>query len=183
LLHLHLYLVFPALRRSRSSASPSPMVCRRLITSVKSSLTARRFYALIVLRIHRICYSACRSSSGRSSLPSYSLRAVLGGWGFTKATDQQRVNAFFRRSICCGYSPPDLPPFEELCLAADQLLSSNILTNSGYLLHRFLPPPTAASQNYNLRIRPHNRQLTLHSGHLTDSNFLLTCYMQTYTIL
>jgi len=65
----------------------------------------------------------------------------------------------------------DLPPLEGLGQAADQQLFSNILTTSGHLLHRFLHPPTAASLNYNLRIRPHNRQLTLHSGHLTDSNF------------
>jgi len=89
---------------------------------------------------------------------------------YTIIWKKQRVNAL-RRSIRCGYCPPDLPPFKELCQAADQLLFSNILTNSGHLLHRFLPPPTAASQNYNLRIRPHNRQLTLHSGHLTDNNF------------
>jgi len=53
-----------------------------------------------------------------------------------------------------------------------------VLPNSGHLLRRFLPLPTAASQNYNLR---YDKQLTLHSGHLTDSNVLLACYTQTYT--
>jgi hypothetical protein len=77
-----------------------------------------------------------------------------------------------RQSIRCGYCPSDLPPFEELCQAADQQLFTKILANSGHLLHGLLPPPTAASQTYNLRIRAHNRQLTLHSGHLTESNFL-----------
>jgi len=118
-------------------------------------------------------------ASSRSSLSI--LHACSACWGFTNATDRQRVDAFLQRSIRCGYCRPDLPPFEELCQAADQQLFTNNLTNSGHLLHRFLPPPNAASQNYNPRIHPHNRQLTLHSGHLIDSNFLLACYKQTYT--
>jgi len=114
----------------------------------------------------------CRSSSGRSSLPNYSMRAMLGGWRFTNAIYRQQVNAFFRcsRPIRCGNCSRNLPPFENLCQAADQQLFSNILNNSGHLLNRFPSPHNAGSQNYDLRIRPHNRQLTLHSGHLTDRN-------------
>ena len=45
--------------------------------------------------------------------------------GFTNATDQQRVNAFLRRSIRCGLCPPDLLPFEEQCHAARLQTSSS----------------------------------------------------------
>jgi len=45
-------------------------------------------------------------------------------------------------------------------------------------INNFFSAYTAAPQNYNLRIRPHNRQLTLHSGLLTDRNFLLARYTQ-----
>jgi len=111
------------------------------------------------------------TAHGMSNSAIQIIFACSAWWGFTNATDQRRVNAFLRRSICCGRCPPDLPPFEELCQAADQQLFSKILTKNGHLLHRFLLPPTGASQNYILRIRPaHNRQLTLHSGHLTDIN-------------
>jgi len=103
-----LCLEFPALRPSRSSASPSPMVCRRPIMSVESSLTARRLYALSVLRTHGMSDSALQIIF-RSVVVAKLLDAWSAWWGFTNATDRQRVNAFFRRSIRCGYCPPDLP--------------------------------------------------------------------------
>jgi len=154
---------------------PITMVCRPPILSVESSLTARRLSnALSALRTHAISDSALQIIF-RSVVVAkllYACSAWCTGRGLTNVTDQQQVNTFFRHSIHCTYCPSDLPPFEELCQAADQQLFSNILTNSGHLLHRFLPLSTTASQNYNLRIRQaHSRQLTLHSGHLTDSNF------------
>jgi hypothetical protein len=87
-------------------------------------------------------------------------------------TDQLRVNALLWQIINYGYCPPDLPPFEELCQAADQQLGTKILVKSSHLLHGLLPCPTAASQTYNLRIQVYNRQLASHSGRLTDSSFL-----------
>jgi len=40
-------------------------------------------------------------------------------------------------------------------------------------LHYLLPPPTTASQHYNLRCTStHNRQLPARTGHLTDGNFI-----------
>ena len=79
--------------------------------------------------------------------------------GFTNATDQQRANAFLRRSIRCGLCPPDLLPCEEQYQAANEQLFDKILANNNHLLHNLLPPPTVASQNYDLRPRVHNRQL------------------------
>jgi len=86
---------------------PSSMICQRPIMSVESSLTARRLL----------------------------LFTCSAWWGFSNATDRQRINAFFQRSICCCYCPPDLPPFEELCQAGNQQFFFKILPNSGYLLH------------------------------------------------
>jgi len=57
---------------------------------------------------------------------------------FGPAAGQHLLSAQYTR---WGYCSPGMPPFEELCQAADQQLFSNILTNSvGHLLHRFLPP-------------------------------------------
>ena len=39
-------------------------------------------------------------------------------------------------------------------------------------LYQLLPPQSAASQNYNLRRRTHDRQLHEHQGHLSDCNFI-----------
>jgi len=93
-------------------------------------------------------------------------------WGFTNATDIHRVDGFQRRSIRCSYCPPDLPTFEEQCSAADQKLFVSIQSNTNHLLYYLLPPPIVASQHYDMRPRTHNRQLPVHSGHLTDSNFI-----------
>jgi len=41
--------------------------------------------------------------------------------------------------------------------------------NTTFLLHFYLPPPTA--QNYSLRNRPHNRQLPDRISRITDCNF------------
>ena len=88
----------------------------------------------------------------------------------TNAIDRQRVNAFLNRSIRCGFCPPDLRSFEELCQAADVQLFDAILVNTNQL-HSLLPPPSFSLHNYNLRLRTHNRQLILHTGNLTDCNF------------
>jgi len=46
--------------------------------------------------------------------------------------------------------------------------------NPQHLLHYLLPPPSAASQSYDLRHRAHNRSLPDRAGHLVlvDSNFM-----------
>ena len=183
-------IVFVDTRRKRQVAAFPPMPGIPRVTSIKvlgvtftNGLSAsnhvrgvvtncsQTLYALKVLRTHGMSNSALQIIF-RSVIVAKLLYACSAWWGFTNATDLQRVNAFLRRSIRCGYCPPDLASFEELCQAADQKLFSSILNNSDHLLHRLLPPPTAASQNYNLRNRPHNRQLTRHSGHLTDSTFI-----------
>jgi len=170
-LHLHQCLVFPRVTSIKvlgvtvtNGLSASDHV-RGVIATCSQTL-----YALRVLRAHGMCDSALQTIF-RSVVVAKLLYACSAWWDFVNATDRQRVNAFLRRSIRCGYCPPDLPPFEELCQEADQQLFDAILTNSNHLLHRLLPPLTEASQNYSLRTRAYNRQLTLHSGHLTDSNF------------
>ena len=44
-----------------------------------------------------------------------------------------------------------------------------------------LPPPTTAKQQYNLRRRPHDRQMPDHMGHLADKNFLIRILLKTLT--
>jgi len=88
-------------------------------------------------------------------------------------------NYMFRKSVCNRYisfsslhwcCPPDLPSFQEVRDAADELLFDKILFNNNHLLCCLLPPPSAASQTYNLRRRPHSQ--LQHPGHLMDSNFI-----------
>jgi len=103
----------------------------------------------------------CRSSSGRSSLPSYSMRAVLG-----RASPMRPTGSEYSLQLLSVW-------FASIRRAVPGCRPTTFLqhpTNCGHLLHGVLPPPIAASQNYNFHFRPLNRQLTPHSGHLTDSN-------------
>ena len=55
---------------------------------------------------------------------------------------------------------------------ADQQLFDRINSNVQHVLHRLLPPPSVASQHYELRRRAHSRELPARTGRLTDSNFV-----------
>ena len=47
-----------------------------------------------------------------------------------------------------------------------------INSNVQHVLHRLLPPPSVASQHYELRRRAHSRELPARTGRLTESNFV-----------
>ena len=99
----------------------------------------------------------------------------------TKASDRQRIDSLIDRTRCYGYCAPDLPSFDELCDAADDELFSKAVCLSNHVLHELLPPPSTASQHYNLRERTHSLQLPEHSAHLSDCNFMThMLYKNTY---
>ena len=101
--------------------------------------------------------------------------------GFVSKRDEQRIDAFLRRNKKCGFCQPDLPTFQELCDTVDEQLFDKIQRNKNHLLHYLLPPPSAASQCYNLRRRPHSQLLPQHSRHLMDSNFIKEYCIKTVT--
>jgi len=59
-----------------------------------------------------------------------------------------------------------------LCDEADDELFNKAVRLSNHLLHALLPPPSSASQRYNLRNRTHLLQLPDHTTHLSDKNFI-----------
>jgi len=93
-------------------------------------------------------------------------------WGFTSATDRQRLDAFIRQSERSQLVPPNLPSFAELCRTPDERLFNQILSNKAHVLNNLLPPTSVASQNYNLRQRRHHLELPNKTNHLTDNNFI-----------
>ena len=92
-------------------------------------------------------------------------------WGFTSAMDRQKVKAFIRRTIRAGFytSDPDYD-FQELCNEADHRLFNMILESQYHVLEQLLP--SILPQSYNLRKRPHSRQIPNRCPYLTDCNFL-----------
>ena len=79
--------------------------------------------------------------------------------GFTIADDRQRVSTFLRRSKRCGFCRQELPTFEELLENSDEQLFNMIINNTQHVLYSLLPPPSAASQHYQLIQGTHNLQL------------------------
>jgi len=74
-------------------------------------------------------------------------------------------------------------PVKLRCLSVtfDPSLFGNLVPWSNHVLHTLLPPPSTASQRYNLRLRAHTRLLPEHSTHLSDCNFLTRMlYKNTY---
>jgi len=70
-------------------------------------------------------------------------------WGFTSATDRQRLEAFIRHSHRSHFVPPNLPSFTELFSTADNELFQHVINNNKHVLYGLLPPTSAASQKYN----------------------------------
>jgi hypothetical protein len=134
------------------------------------SSCAQTLYAMRVLRAHGMCSDALHAIY-RSVVVAKITYASSAWWGFSTAADRQRIDAFFRRSKRCGMCPTDLLSFEEHCRTADSKLFRNVLSDCTHVLFKLLPPQSAASQNYNLRKRHHNRELTSSKTTLISQNF------------
>jgi hypothetical protein len=133
--------------------------------------SAQTLHALRVLRAHGMCDVALQAIF-KSVVIAKLLYASSAWWGFATAADRQRIDGFLRRCKRSGFCPQDLPLFEKQCEAADENLFSKVRLNESNVLFGLLPPPSTASQNYQLRPRAHNRQLPEHPGRLIDSNFI-----------
>jgi len=148
---------------------------QRLMTS-----SAQTNYALRVLRCHGLDNAALLHVY-RATVVARLTYAVSAWRGLIKASDRQRINLLIDRARRLGYCSPVLRTFDELCDTADDELFSKAVRLSNHVLHALLPPPSTASQRYNLRHRAHFLQLLEHSTQLSDSNFLTRMlYKNTY---
>jgi len=161
-------IVFTDSRRRRQIALPLPMADIVRVTLIKIlgvtitnglsasdhvrdviTSCAQTLYALRVLRAHGMCQEALQTIF--RSVTIAKLIYASNAWsGFTNATDRQRVNGFLRRSLHCGYCSPDFPTFADQCDTADEKLFNKICLDNNQVLDCLLPPPTSASQSYNL---------------------------------
>jgi len=79
-------------------------------------------------------------------------------WGFTTASDRQRLEGFLRRGCQQNLYSTDKPSIAQIVEEADENLFNSIRYNTSYLLHQLLPRRTESS--YSLRSRPHNFELS-----------------------
>ena len=110
------------------------------------------------------------------------LTTVHAWWGFTNVNDRQKIFAVIRRCLRTGFCSPDIADFSNLYSSSDDKLFKKILTRPDHILRTLLPLPT--EQNYNLRNRPHNRQLPDRISKITDCNFIVRMlYSDMYWLL
>ena len=82
-----------------------------------------------------------------------------------------RLNSFLRRCRKLGYSDGGMT-FEDMCTVTDEQLFSSLINDTNHVLRRLLPPPTTASQHYNLRVDPADT-------HFSYLNTILGCWTLT----
>jgi len=157
-------VIFTDPKRRRQHADPPPVtgILRRqklqmlgvtltnefAVTEHVQELTtksAQTLYALRVLGAYGLSDAALQEVH-RSVVVARLLYAASAWHGFTKTSD---------RAKRYGYCMPDLATFEELCQTTDDQLFNKAVSNSHHVLHTILPPPSIASQHYNLRRRTH----------------------------
>ena len=73
------------------------------------------------------------------------------------ASAVQQINSFIRRNKRSGHCADNVADVSEQFVVADKALLKRVLANPRHTLYNLLPPRT--SYNYNLRKRPHNREL------------------------
>ena len=179
-------IVFRNSRRKRLVSPPPPMVDIERVTTLKilgvtitntlstsehvceDKSCAQTQYALRILRAHGLSDSGLHAVF--RSVAVVKITYASSVWsGFVIKRDEQQIDAFLRRNEKCGFCQTDLPSFQELCDTADEQLLNKILHNKHHLLQFLLPPPSAASQSFNLLRRQHSQLLSQHTGHLMDS--------------
>ena len=132
------------------------------------SRCAQTFYALRVLKSQGLNGIALWDV-GQAILINRLLYASPVWWGFTDASDKQRLQAVLTRAQRLGFLSPSTPPLSELCRQADDTLFSAIVCNQHHVLHGLLPP--IKSTGHDLRTRSHDRAL-LPDDPLSRQNFI-----------
>jgi len=145
------------------------MLVSEHVSTVISSC-AKTIYALRTLRSHGMNNEALHMIY-TSVIIAKLLYAASAWWGFTTATDRQRLEALIKRGIRSGLCGADVSSLAELVDSADDALFQRILYNPNHVLHSLLPDLNATG--HYLRHRRHDRVLPPKTGRLQINNFLI----------
>src|SRR5664279_5505416 len=142
------------------------------------SACSKSLYATRVLKTHGMPTIALHQVF-QATVLSNMLYCSSAWSGFCNTADRQRIDAFIRRSKRYGYCAEEVAAVAEQFVAADEALLKRVLSNPHHTLHQLLPP--CKNTSYNLRKRPHNRQLPTKGSQLQQSNFITrTLYNDIY---
>ena len=98
------------------------------------------------------------------------LYAASAWWGFASAADRQRPQALLQRGIRSGLCSPETPSLTALVKSMDDNLYQRIMHNPYHTIHHLLP--ARREPVYNIRQRPHDRQLSIITGQLRNRTFI-----------
>src|SRR3984885_12002442 len=130
-------------------ASHVSKICTRASQSI---------YALRLLRSHGL--AGQRLFDVVSSTTLARLAYAMPAWiGYINEEQKGRINAVIKKLIRFKYLPPDQLLIKMLSQKSDLGLFKSVISNSGHVLNKFLPP--IKTTNYSMRSRPHNRQLPM----------------------
>ena len=89
---------------------------------------ARTLYALRILRAHGMNNEAIHSVF-KSTVLARLLYASPAWWGFTNASQRDRLAAFIRKSIRLGFCSENISSFQSMCEASDKQFFDAIKNN------------------------------------------------------
>jgi len=132
--------------------------------------SAQTIHALRILRSHGMQTESIHTIYQAVVIAKLTY-ASSAWWGFTTATDRQRLEAVIRRGIRSGLSSSNQLDLAEIVEDADDNLFSEVLYNNSHVLNSLLP--STNTRTYNLRQIAHNRTLVAKTSTLTESDFYL----------
>ena len=138
------------------------------ISEVISSV-AQSLYALRTLRAHGLSDALLCSVFVSTALAKLRYCSPVW-WGFTTASDRDRLEAVLRKAVRANFYRSDSSKFSDLCDSADIKLFQQITQNPAHTLHHLLTPKP--EHDHNLRQRIHNFSLPNKSHALDDYNFI-----------
>ena len=129
---------------------------------------AQNLYAIKLLKSHGLhqqsIYSVCQAT-----VVSRLTYASPAWWGFTSASDRQRLQSILNRAVRWDFYKKDDPTIDQICIKLENTLFNSILINPTHVLHQYLPP--VKKTVYNLRSRGHNRELPKKENSTLNKNF------------
>jgi len=134
---------------------PYQVNCLSVLMYRTSSARVHRLsvHAIRILRTHGMSEQEIQTVF-RSVVIAKLKYAATACWGFTAATDRQRVEAVIRRGEHSGLCHSDIPTAAELIDDMDEDLFQRILWNENHTLHAMLPDHQP-NLTYELRPRSH----------------------------
>jgi len=151
----------------------------------RAHLTRKTIWMILIdLHSAQNCLYYCnRCNSYLQEIAVAKLMYASCAWfRFANKTDQQRVDAYLRRSIrnVDSVCPPELPSFQDERWHHGTPTVWPNSNNNNHLLFNLLPPPSTSSQNYYISRQDHTASSFVNELDISLTLFLHECFSNTF---